>query len=137
MFSDSGVPKTLFFPMSSDSEVPGKGRVCKSKLVECVQIVTFLFIFKHKTLAAEQDGAYSTSIQNVFKLNTPWIQDSRFKVEGKAFSTILNPSLYSTYPNFIQLEIKAWIQDSRFKIPGKLLASILNLESWIQAFIQS
>ena len=50
----------------------------------------FLLIFKHKTLAAEQDGAYSTSIQNVFKLNTPWIQDSRFKEEGKAFSTILN-----------------------------------------------
>ena len=36
MFLDAGVPKTLFFAMSSDSEVPGKGRVCKSKLVECV-----------------------------------------------------------------------------------------------------
>ena len=36
VFSDSGVPKTLFFAMSSDSEVPGKGRVSKWKLVECV-----------------------------------------------------------------------------------------------------
>ena len=36
MFSDSGVPKTLFFAMSSDSEVPGKGRASKWKLVECV-----------------------------------------------------------------------------------------------------
>ena len=36
MFSDSGVPKTLFFAMSSDSEVPWKGRAGKWKLVECV-----------------------------------------------------------------------------------------------------
>ena len=55
-----------------------------------MRVDQFLRIFKHKALAAEQDGAYSTSIQNVVKLNTPWIQDSRFKVEGKAFSTILN-----------------------------------------------
>ena len=29
-------------------------------------------------------------IQKVFKLNTPWIQDPRFKVQGKVFSGILN-----------------------------------------------
>ena len=41
MFSDSASPKTLFFAMSSDSEVPGKGRLSTWKLVECVQIIIF------------------------------------------------------------------------------------------------
>ena len=46
----------------------------------------FLLVFKHKTHAAEQDGAYSKSIDNVFKLNTPWIQDSRCRgLQGKSF----------------------------------------------------
>ena len=78
----------------------------------CLWKVIFLHVFKHKTIAAEQDGAYSESIQNVFKLNTPWIQDSRFEMQGKVFSRILNLGSMA-YSVSIRFEY-AW--DPRFKI---------------------
>ena len=45
-----------------------------------------LLMFKHKTLAAEQDGAYSTSIH----IQIQYAMDPRFKIQGGGESLFHN-----------------------------------------------
>ena len=89
LFADSKVPRRVFFTMSSDSKVPQNGRVIGNWWNACRPSLFCLYL-DTKLSPRKKMERIPKVFKNVFKLNTPWIQDSRFKVQGKVFSRMLN-----------------------------------------------
>ena len=127
-FRTPGCPKHCSLRCLRTLRCPGKdGYVNRNWWNACRSSLFCLYL--RTKFAAEQDAAYSASIQNVFKLNTPWIQDSRFKVEGKAFPTILN---LESKPLFKLFKLYSTLNkglDPRFKIQNASQKFARNLES--------